>query len=185
VSARDEVADVAGALNDVQGSALALAVEQAALRRNIAESYVNLGRRNQNLLSRLLDAVGDLERTEEDAARLEQLYKLDHLATRIRRNAESLLVLSDGETPTRWQPPCRCPTSCGRRSVRSRTTSGCSCAPSSRSWWWAGRRPTWPTCWPSWSRTACATRRHASWSRSPARPRPTATRWRSSTTASA
>ena len=105
VAARDEVADVAGALNDVQGSALTLAVEQAALRRNIAESYVNLGRRNQNLLSRLLDAVGDLERSEEDPARLEQLYKLDHLATRIRRNAESLLVLSDDEAPTRWQPP--------------------------------------------------------------------------------
>ena len=105
VGARDEVGDVAGALNDVQGSAIALAVEQAALRRNIAESYVNLGRRNQNLLSRLLDAVGELERTEEDPDRLEQLYKLDHLATRIRRNAESLLVLSDSETPTRWQPP--------------------------------------------------------------------------------
>ena len=105
VAARDEVADVAGALNDVQGSALTLAVEQAALRRNIAESYVNLGRRNQNLLSRLLDAVGDLERSEEDPSRLEQLYKLDHLATRIRRNAESLLVLSDDEAPTRWQPP--------------------------------------------------------------------------------
>jgi hypothetical protein len=105
VGNRDEVADVAGALNDVQASALTLAVEQAALRRNIAESYINLGRRNQNLLSRLLDAVGDLERGESDAVRLEQLYKLDHLATRIRRNAESLLVLSDNQTPTRWQPP--------------------------------------------------------------------------------
>jgi len=105
VAARDEVGDVAGALNDVQQSALGLAVEQAALRRNVAASYVNLGRRNQNLLSRLLDAVGELERTEVDAGRLEQLYKLDHLATRIRRNAESLLVLSENQAPTRWQPP--------------------------------------------------------------------------------
>ena len=52
---------MASALDDVQRSALGLAVEQATLRRNMAESYVNLGRRNQNLLSRLLDAVGDLE----------------------------------------------------------------------------------------------------------------------------
>src|SRR5262245_9303902 len=107
VGARDEVGDVAGALNDVQRSALGLAVEQAALRRNVAESYINLGRRNQNLLSRLLDAVGDLERTEPDGKRLEQLYKLDHLATRIRRNAESLLVLSETEAPQRWQPPVK------------------------------------------------------------------------------
>jgi signal transduction histidine kinase len=105
VPGRDEVGDVAGALNDVQQSALELAVEQAALRRNIAESYVNLGRRNQNLLSRLLDVVGELERVEADPARLEKLYKLDHLATRIRRNAESLLVLSETQAPARWQPP--------------------------------------------------------------------------------
>ena len=103
--ARDEVGDVARALNEVQSSALGLAVEQAALRRNVAESYVNLGRRNQNLLSRLLDAVGDLERTEYDPDRLDQLYKLEHLATRIRRNAESLLVLSEPVAPARWQPP--------------------------------------------------------------------------------
>jgi HAMP domain-containing protein len=103
--ARDEVGDVARALTDLQQSALALAVEQAALRRNIAESYVNLGRRNQNLLSRLLDAVGELERDEGDPDRLQQLYRLDHLATRIRRNAESLLVLSEASAPARWHPP--------------------------------------------------------------------------------
>jgi signal transduction histidine kinase len=102
---RDEVDDVARALNEVQSSALRLAVEQAALRRNVAESYVNLGRRNQNLLSRLLDSVGELEATEHDPDRLDQLFKLEHLATRIRRNAESLLVLSEPVPPARWQPP--------------------------------------------------------------------------------
>jgi hypothetical protein len=50
VKTRDDVADVAEALNTVQDSALDLAVEQAVLRRNIADSFVNLGRRNQNLL---------------------------------------------------------------------------------------------------------------------------------------
>jgi signal transduction histidine kinase len=105
VRASDEVADVAGAFNDVQESAISLAVEQAALRRNVAESYVNLGRRNQNLLGRLLDVVGDLERDERDAKRLAKLYKLDHLATRLRRNADSLLVLSETKAPATWQSP--------------------------------------------------------------------------------
>jgi signal transduction histidine kinase len=105
VGTRDEVGDVARALNDLQRSALTLAVEQAALRRNVAESYVNLGRRSQNLLSRLLDAVGDLERGETDPDRLDQLYRLEHLANRIRRNAESLLVLSEPVAPARWRPP--------------------------------------------------------------------------------
>ena len=103
--ARDEVGDVARSLNEVHSSALRLAVEQAALRRNVAESYVHLGRRNQNLLSRLLDSVGELEATEHDPDRLDQLFKLEHLATRIRRNAESLLVLSEPVPPARWQPP--------------------------------------------------------------------------------
>jgi signal transduction histidine kinase len=107
VTTRDEVSDVAHALNGLQHSALGLAVEQATLRRTIAESYVNLGRRNQNLLSRLLDVVGDLERGEIDPERVGHLHKLDHLATRIRRNAESLLVLSDADVGPRWHPPVR------------------------------------------------------------------------------
>ena len=107
VTTSDEVSDVAHALDDVQHSALGLAVEQATLRRTIAESYVNLGRRNQNLLSRLLDAVGDLEQGETDPERIAQLHKLDHLATRMRRNAESLLVLSEADVGPRWHPPVR------------------------------------------------------------------------------
>ena len=67
VNTRDEVADVAAALNTVQRSALDLAVEQAVLRRNIADSFVNLGRRNQNLLDRQLDFITDLERQEPTA----------------------------------------------------------------------------------------------------------------------
>ena len=107
VTTSDEVSDVAYALDDVRRSAIGLAVEQATLRRTIAESYVNLGRRNQNLLSRLLAAVGDLEQGEADPERIAQLHKLDHLATRMRRNAESLLVLSDADVGPRWHPPVR------------------------------------------------------------------------------
>jgi signal transduction histidine kinase len=105
VSARDEVADVAGAFNDVQHAAVGLAVEQAALRRNVAESYINLGRRNQNLLGRLIDGLGELERGETDPRRLDQIHKLDHLATRIRRHADSLLVLSQADPTPGFQAP--------------------------------------------------------------------------------
>jgi signal transduction histidine kinase len=103
----DEVADVAAALNTVQDSALELAVEQAVLRRNIADSFVNLGRRNQNLLSRQLDFITELERDETDPDSLSSLFRLDHLATRMRRNAESLLVLAGIEPPRKWAAPVR------------------------------------------------------------------------------
>jgi signal transduction histidine kinase len=107
VTARDEVADVADALNTVQDTALDLAVEQAVLRRNIADSFVNLGRRNQNLLGRQLDFITELETNETDADALANLFRLDHLATRMRRNAESLLVLAGIEPPRQWAAPVR------------------------------------------------------------------------------
>ncbi len=107
VRTRDEVSEVAAALSAVQASALDLAVEQAVLRRNISDSYVNLGRRNQNLLSRQLDFITDLERNESDPDTLEGLFRLDHLATRMRRNAESLLVLAGVEPPRQWAAPVK------------------------------------------------------------------------------
>jgi signal transduction histidine kinase len=105
VKTRDEVADVSVALNTVQDSAVTLAVEQAVLRRNIADSFVSLGRRNQNLLSRQLDFITQLETTETDADALANLFQLDHLATRMRRNAESLLVLAGVDPPRTWRAP--------------------------------------------------------------------------------
>ncbi|HEX8804297.1 MAG TPA: ATP-binding protein, partial [Acidimicrobiales bacterium] len=107
VQTRDEVADVADALNSVQDSALDLAVEQAMLRRNIADSFVNLGRRNQNLLGRQLDFITELESNETDPDTLASLFRLDHLATRMRRNAESLLVLAGIDPPRKWAAPVR------------------------------------------------------------------------------
>ncbi len=107
VNTRDEVADVADALSTVQDSALDLAVEQAVLRRNIADSFVNLGRRNQNLLGRQLDFITELESRETDPDTLASLFRLDHLATRMRRNAESLLVLAGIEPPRQWAAPVR------------------------------------------------------------------------------
>ena len=107
VNTRDEVADVSAALNTVQDTALDLAVEQAVLRRNIADSFVNLGRRNQNLLGRQLDFITELETNETDPDTLSNLFRLDHLATRMRRNAESLLVLAGIEPPRKWAAPVR------------------------------------------------------------------------------
>jgi signal transduction histidine kinase len=107
VHTRDEVSDVAEALNTVQDTALDLAVEQAVLRRNIADSFVNLGRRNQNLLGRQLDFITELETNETNPDTLSNLFRLDHLATRMRRNAESLLVLAGVEPPRKWAAPVR------------------------------------------------------------------------------
>ncbi|HKH23953.1 MAG TPA: nitrate- and nitrite sensing domain-containing protein, partial [Acidimicrobiales bacterium] len=107
VPTRDEVSDVAEALNTVQDSALDLAVEQAVLRRNIADSFVNLGRRNQNLLGRQLDFITELETHETNPDTLANLFRLDHLATRMRRNAESLLVLAGIEPSRKWASPVR------------------------------------------------------------------------------
>jgi signal transduction histidine kinase len=107
VRSRDEVGDVVNALNTVQESALDLAIEQAVLRRNLADSFVNLGRRNQNLLSRQLDFITVLEASEVEPDVLASLFRLDHLATRMRRNAESLLVLAGIDPPRKWSAPLR------------------------------------------------------------------------------
>jgi signal transduction histidine kinase len=107
VETDDEVADVVRALNTVQEAALGLAVEQAVLRRNIADSFVNLGRRNQQLLGRQLDFITEMESAETDPDTLGSLFRLDHLATRMRRNAESLLVLAGVAPSRRWAEPVR------------------------------------------------------------------------------
>ena len=100
-----EIGELASALNTVQSSAVDLAVEQAILRRNISDSFVNLGRRNQNLLSRQLDSITEMEREETDPDELQKLFALDHLATRMRRNAESLLLLAGLEPHRQWSAP--------------------------------------------------------------------------------
>ncbi len=100
-----EIRSVAGALERVQATAYNLATEQALLRRSTAESLANLGRRNQNLLRRQLAFITRLEQEESDPQGLANLFELDHLATRMRRNAESLLVLVGQSTPRRWSAP--------------------------------------------------------------------------------
>ncbi len=105
ISSGDELEDLAQSFNSVQRTAVELAASQAASRRNTAEMFVNLGRRNQSLLKRQLRFIDDLERNEADPDTLESLFRLDHLATRMRRNAESLLVMAGDRTQRRWAAP--------------------------------------------------------------------------------
>ncbi|MFL6117302.1 MAG: nitrate- and nitrite sensing domain-containing protein [Catenulispora sp.] len=100
-----EIVALADALRLAQGSALALAIGQAALRRNTADSILNLARRHQNLVRRQIAVVTALEQGEADEECLERLFEVDHLATRMRRNAESLLVLVGEAAPRRWAEP--------------------------------------------------------------------------------
>ncbi|BCJ45951.1 hypothetical protein GCM10010168_48990 [Actinoplanes ianthinogenes] len=100
-----EVRRVAAAFDRVQTTAYALATEQARLRRTTAESLADLGRRNQNLLRRQLGFITRLEREESSPGGLANLFELDHLATRMRRNAESLLVLVGAASPRQWPEP--------------------------------------------------------------------------------
>jgi hypothetical protein len=97
VHTSDEVGQLARAFDAVHGEALRLAVEQASLRANYSELFVNLSRRSQSLVQRQLRLIEQLERDEEDPTQLSALFKLDHLATRMRRNNENLMVLSGSE----------------------------------------------------------------------------------------
>jgi signal transduction histidine kinase len=97
VHTSDEIGQLARAFDAVHGEALRLAVEQANLRANYSELFVNLSRRSQSLVQRQLRLIEQLERDEEDADQLSALFKLDHLATRMRRNNENLMVLSGSE----------------------------------------------------------------------------------------
>ncbi|MCP2252451.1 Signal transduction histidine kinase [Prauserella aidingensis] len=100
VSTDDEIGQVARAFDAVHNQALRLAVEQAGMRAGFAAVFVNLSRRSQSLVQRQLQLIERLERDEEDADQLATLFQLDHLATRMRRNNENLMVLS-GDEPGR------------------------------------------------------------------------------------
>ncbi len=102
IHSRDEFGQVAEAFNAVHLEAVRTAAEQAALRASVATMFVNLARRSQILVDRLIGHLDRLERGEEDPDRLAELFQLDHLATRMRRNDENLLVLA-GADSTRIQ----------------------------------------------------------------------------------
>ncbi|TDE57548.1 HAMP domain-containing protein [Nonomuraea mesophila] len=105
IFSKDEVGEVARAFDEVHREAVRLAGDEARLRSNVNAMFVNLSRRSQTLVERQLTLIERLERGERDDARLGDLFKLDHLATRMRRNSENLLVLAGQEAARKWSEP--------------------------------------------------------------------------------
>ncbi|MFJ9839528.1 nitrate- and nitrite sensing domain-containing protein [Kitasatospora sp. NPDC101155] len=102
-----EIGQVGQAINAVQRAAVEAAVEQAELRRGVSAVFVNLARRSQVLLHRQLTLLDTMERRTEDPAELEDLFKVDHLTTRMRRHAEGLIILAGGSPGRAWRKPVR------------------------------------------------------------------------------
>ncbi|MEV4556467.1 nitrate- and nitrite sensing domain-containing protein [Kitasatospora sp. NPDC049285] len=105
VDSADEIGHVAHAFDMVHREAVRLAAEQALLRGNINAMFTNLSRRSQGLIQRQLSLISELESREADPDQLASLFKLDHLATRMRRNGENLLVLAGEDPGRRWTRP--------------------------------------------------------------------------------
>ncbi|WP_187351999.1 sensor histidine kinase [Allosaccharopolyspora coralli] len=105
VHTREEIGQVARSFDQVHEQALNLAAEQALLRTNVNELFVNLARRSQTLVQRQLGLIDTLEQDEQDPDQLSQLFELDHLATRMRRNNENLLILGGTDLTRRMMKP--------------------------------------------------------------------------------
>jgi hypothetical protein len=105
VDSTDEIGEVARAFDQVHAEAVRLASNEARMRGNVNAMFVNLSRRTQSLVERQIHLIDDLEQGEQDSDRLGSLFRLDHLATRMRRNSENLLVLAGHEAARRWTQP--------------------------------------------------------------------------------
>jgi signal transduction histidine kinase len=101
----DELGDVGRAFNGVQQTAVQAAVDQAELRNGVREVFVNLARRSQGLVQRQLSLLDAMERRANDPEDLDQLFAIDHLATRMRRHAEDLIILSGAAPGRQWRRP--------------------------------------------------------------------------------
>ncbi|QFQ95605.1 sensor histidine kinase [Streptomyces phaeolivaceus] len=104
-SAEDETGQVAEALATVHRAALRAAVERAELAGGISGVFVNLARRSQVLVHRQLSLLDSMERRSDDPDELSDLFRLDHLTTRMRRHAESLIILSGAAPGRAWRMP--------------------------------------------------------------------------------
>ncbi|WP_308013879.1 nitrate- and nitrite sensing domain-containing protein [Streptantibioticus parmotrematis] len=101
----DEMGAVGKALNTLQRAAVEAAVRQADMRRGVSDVFVNLARRNQVLLHRQLTLLDAMERRTEAGEELADLFKLDHMTTRMRRHAEGLVILSGAAPSRQWRKP--------------------------------------------------------------------------------
>lgn len=105
VVSSDELGKLAAAFNRVQTTAAELVERQALTRRNTSLMFANVAKRTQNLVGRQLALIDEVERNEQDTRLLASLYRLDHLSTRLRRNADNLLVVSGTRDETRIAGP--------------------------------------------------------------------------------
>jgi HAMP domain-containing protein len=105
VRSKDEIGHLAEAFNSVHRVAVRVAGREAALRRSVGDMFLNLARRSQSLIERQLEVIDELEVSGSDAEVRAGLGELDHLATRMRRNAENLIILSGSEPSRRWRGP--------------------------------------------------------------------------------
>ncbi|MEU7789433.1 nitrate- and nitrite sensing domain-containing protein [Amycolatopsis sp. NPDC049159] len=105
VVSSDELGKLAAAFNRVQTTAAELVERQALTRRNTGLMFANVAKRTQNLVGRQLALIDEVERNEQDTRLLASLYRLDHLSTRLRRNADNLLVVSGTRDETRIAGP--------------------------------------------------------------------------------
>ncbi len=104
-SSSDEIGEVARAFDQIQGEVLRLAANEAGLRGKLNEMFVDLSCRGQSLAERQIRLIDELEQGEQDTERLANLFKMDHIATRMRRYSQNLLVLAGHELPGRWNEP--------------------------------------------------------------------------------
>ncbi|WP_272493100.1 sensor histidine kinase [Jidongwangia harbinensis] len=102
---KDEIGQVGHAFNEVQRTAVQSAVEEAGVRRGMNEVFLNIARRSQTLLHRQLALLDKMERRETGPDELEDLYRVDHLATRMRRHAEDLVILAGAAPGRGWRNP--------------------------------------------------------------------------------
>ncbi|MGW2857395.1 nitrate- and nitrite sensing domain-containing protein, partial [Streptomyces sp. NPDC001215] len=103
--AEDEIGQVVEALGTAHRAALHAAAERAELASGISGVFVNLARRSQILVHRQLSLLDSMERRSEDPSELSDLFRLDHLTTRMRRHAESLIILSGAAPGRAWRMP--------------------------------------------------------------------------------
>ena len=104
---RDEIGRVAQAFDAARRTAIEAAVGEARMRRGINDVFRNLARRNQSLLHRELTVLDGMERRTTDPETLEDLFRLDHLTTRMRRHSEGLIILSGAAPGRGWVHPVR------------------------------------------------------------------------------
>ncbi|MER6329811.1 nitrate- and nitrite sensing domain-containing protein [Streptomyces sp. NPDC001034] len=102
---KNEIGEVGHALNTLQRAAVEAAVKQSELRAGVSEVFVNLARRSQVLLHKQLTLLDTMERRTEDTDELADLFRLDHLTTRMRRHAEGLVILSGAAPSRQWRRP--------------------------------------------------------------------------------